>query len=103
VEIPEWSRIATKKNLKKIMKNTESPEGSEKFGEKTEHGFSMMKKKVLCSAQVVKPHPSKTSLLKGAILSDWSLLRSTTTQKLTNMHVKLCQRDKMVSATYSSI
>ena len=48
------------------MKNTESPEASEKFGEKTEHGFSMMKKKVLCSAQVVKPHPTKTSLLKGA-------------------------------------
>ena len=52
------------------MKNTESPEASEKFGEKNEHGFSMMKKKVLCSAQVVKSHSNKTSLLKGAVLSD---------------------------------
>jgi hypothetical protein len=76
------------------VKNTERPEASEKFGEKTEHGFSMMKKKVLCSAQVVKPHPSKTSLLKGAILSDWSLLRSTKTQKFTNMHMKLCQTER---------
>ena len=75
------------------MKNTESPEASEKFGEKTEHGFSMMKKKVLCSAQVVKPHPNKMSLLKGAVLSDWSPLRSTKTQKLTNMHMKLCQTE----------
>ena len=58
------------KNLKKIVKNTERPEASEKFGEKTEHGFSMMKKKVLCSAQVVKSHSNKTSLLKGAVLSD---------------------------------
>ena len=86
------------------MKNTESPEASEKFGEKTEHGFSMMKKKVLCSAQVVKPHPNKTSFLKGAVLSDWSLLRST---KTSEVHKHACEvvsnRDKKVTATYSSI
>ena len=29
------------KNIKKIMKNTESPEASEKFGEETEHGMSL--------------------------------------------------------------
>jgi hypothetical protein len=44
VEIPEWSRTATKKNLKMIMKNTESPETSEKFGEKTEPGCKILAK-----------------------------------------------------------
>jgi hypothetical protein len=28
-------------NIKKIVKNTESPEASEKFGEKTEHGMNL--------------------------------------------------------------
>jgi hypothetical protein len=85
------------------MKNTESPEASEKFGEKTEHGFSMMKKKVLCSAQVVKPHPTKTSLLKGAVLSD----ESVKIHENSEVHKHACEvvsnREKKVSATYSSI
>jgi hypothetical protein len=85
------------------MKNTESPEASEKFGEKTEHGFSMMKKKVLCSAQVVKPHPTKTSLLKGAVLSG----ESVKIHENSEVHKHACEvvsnREKKVSATYSSI
>ena len=86
--------------------NTESPEASEKFGEKTEHGFSMMKKKMLCSAQVVKPHPNKTSLLKAKGCLSFRL-ESVKIHENSEVHKHACEvvsnRDKKVSATYSSI
>ena len=47
------------------MKNTESPEGSEKFGEKTEHGFSMMKKEGAMFCTSCKTTSKQNEFVKG--------------------------------------
>jgi hypothetical protein len=86
------------------MKNTESPEASEKFGEKTEHGFSMMKKKGVMFCTSCKTTSNQNELVKGCRSFR---LESVKIHENSEVHKHACEvvsnREKKVSATYSSI